>query len=145
MDIGFLGQRLEIVQRLAHAGFRVVASGTAVEIAQALRAPRVVILDLRDGFATELAIQDTWPECEAGDVIVDIAPATAQDGQRRASALASVGIHFVDATLHGTTLRAGGDAAAITLVAACFDALAVQWTHVGPPGSGYHFTAEGAT
>jgi 6-phosphogluconate dehydrogenase (decarboxylating) len=138
MDIGFVGGRVEIAQRLAQAGFRVVASGSTVDIAKALRAPRVVILDLADGFATELAIQDAWPECEAGDVIVDVGPAAAADGQRRAAALASVRMHFVDATLRGETLSAGGDVAAISLVAACFDALAERWTHVGPSGSGYH-------
>jgi carbohydrate kinase (thermoresistant glucokinase family) len=55
MDIGFVGGRVEIAQRLAQAGFRVVASGSTVDIAKALRAPRVVILDLADELAQILA------------------------------------------------------------------------------------------
>lgn len=147
MNIGFIGQRVHLAERLARAGFRVfatspangvVAMASAVAVAKALEAPRVTLLDLADGFATELAIQDVWPECAAGDVIVDLAFATANDGKRRASSLASVRMHFVDAALHGDRLYAGGDAPAIALVAPCFDALCQQWTHCGEPGSGYH-------
>lgn len=146
-NVGFIGQRVHLAERLARAGFRVFANSPAlgvvvmpnpVAVAKAMKAPRVTLLDLPDGFATELAIQDVWPECDAGDVIVDLAFGTAEDGKRRASSLASVRMHFIDAALHGDRLFAGGAASAIALVTPCFEALCHQWTHCGESGSGYH-------
>ena len=151
MNVGFIGQRIDVARRLGRAGIRVFASGpdfavvgnvtlmpNAVAVARALAAPRITMLDLADGFATELAIQDVWPECAAGDVIVDFGRGTRADGQRRAAALASVRMHFIDATLSEKALHVGGEALAIAIAAPYFDGLGVQWTHKGPPGSGYH-------
>jgi 6-phosphogluconate dehydrogenase len=59
---------------------------TAVALARALSAPRVVWLDVAPGFDTEVMIQDIWPELAAGDVIVDAGGTRYQDAQRRAAA-----------------------------------------------------------
>jgi len=152
MDVGYIGARVELVRRIEAAGMRIFVCGvetanslpSAVAVARALSAPRVVCLDLADGFTAELAIQDVWPECTAGDVIVDFGGGTPGDGRRRADALASVRMHFVDAHARrdddGFLVRVGGHADAIRAVAALFDALCgkARWTHGGPPGSGYH-------
>jgi 6-phosphogluconate dehydrogenase len=114
----------------------------AVAVAQSLAAPRVIWLDLADGFATELAIQDVWPECAAGDVVVDAGAGTPGDAKRRASSLASVRLHFVDCHVDGDgSLAFGGSDSAMRIVAPYAD-LAGPWTHRGPCGSGYHARLE---
>jgi len=157
MDIGYIGAGTDLVQRMQAAGMRVFACGVdtanslpnAVAVARALSAPRVVCLDLPEGFATELAIQDVWPECAPGDAVVDFAGGTPADGRRRADALASVRMHFIDAYVQrdeaGLALRVGGHADAVRAVAALLDALcgSGRWTHCGPPGSGYHSAMDG--
>jgi 6-phosphogluconate dehydrogenase len=153
MKIGLVGVRdARLARRLASAGVHVFACGAddlagdarivrlpgPVAVAQALAAPRVVWLDLADGFATELAIQDVWPECMPGDVVVDAGPGTPDDAKRRAASLASAQLHFVDchADAEGG-LVFGGSEEAMRIVAPYAD-LAGQWTHRGPCGSGYH-------
>ena len=163
MDIGFVGLRRDAVaRRLAQAGIRVlgvdadgraealaaesvlVAMPDTVALARALAAPRVVWLDLATGFATELAIQDAWPELAPGDVIVDAGGGDASDGHRRAASLASARIHFIDCFVHGDesrlALSVGGDPVAVRVLAPYADIVAgaTQWTHCGPPGAGYH-------
>lgn len=151
--IGFVGSRCRpLVERFVAAGTPlawcapderdeagVVRADNAVVLAQALHAPRVVWLRLPDGFATELAIQDVWPELDAGDVVVDAGSGEAADGSRRAASLASAGIGFVDCGLVGGALLLGGEAAAIRLVAPYADTIAGAsgWTHCGPAGTGY--------
>ena len=153
MKIGLVGVRdARLARRLASAGVRVFACGAAdllgdarivllpnaVTVAQSLPAPRVVWLDLADGFATELAIQDVWPECAPGDVVVDAGAATPDDAKRRAASLASAQLHFVDCHVHSDGLLSfGGTDDAMRLVAPYAD-LVGQWTHRGPCGSGYH-------
>jgi 6-phosphogluconate dehydrogenase (decarboxylating) len=68
---------------------RIVLLPSAVAVSRALASPRVVWLDLADGFATELAIQDVWPECAPGDVVVDAGAGSPADARRRAASLAS--------------------------------------------------------
>jgi 6-phosphogluconate dehydrogenase len=154
LHIGFVGSRCRpLVERLAQSGHAiawsapegeaitgVVAFSNAVELARALVVPRVAWLDLPTGFATELAIQDVWPEFSPGDVIVDSGGGTVHDAKRRAASLASANIRFVDARTvreNGIALFLGGDAAAIEIVAPYADALAPGWTHCGGPGTGY--------
>ncbi|MFO1324102.1 MAG: NAD(P)-binding domain-containing protein [Burkholderiales bacterium] len=142
MDIGLVGLRNDVVaRRLARAGVRVfgsdaegraealaaesilVALPDAVQVAQALRAPRVAWLDLPTGFATELAIQDIWPEFAPGDVIVDAGEGSAADAARRTAALASVRIEFVacrvrvDAAGESIALDLDGNPAALGILA----------------------------
>jgi 6-phosphogluconate dehydrogenase len=153
MKIGLVGVRdASLARRFASAGVHVFACGaedlagdarvvlleSAVAVAQALAAPRVVWLDLADGFATELAIQDVWPECAPGDVVVDAGSGTADDAKRRAASLASAQLHFIDCQVGADGLLVfGGSDAAMRIVAPYAD-LAGQWTHRGPCGSGYH-------
>ena len=153
MKTGFVGVRhARLARRFAAAGVHVFACGAddlagdariallpdAVAVARALAAPRVVWLDLADGFATELAIQDVWPECVPGDVVVDMGAGTRDDAKRRAASLASARVHFVDCHVRPDGLIVfGGGEDALRIVAPYAD-LAGQWTHGGPAGSGYH-------
>ena len=152
MRIGFVGMRdARLVRRFASAGVQVFATAAialerdarivvldgAVAVARALAAPRVIFLDLPDGFSTELAIADVWPECEAGDLVIDLGPGTLDDARRRAAALASVRMHFVDAYAGPQGLALGGSDDAIRRASGHLD-LAGAWAHRGPSGSGYH-------
>jgi len=154
LHIGFVGSRCRpLVERLARSGHAVgwhapamepfagvTAFSNAVEVARALAAPRIAWLDLPTGYSTELAIQDVWPEFSPGDVIVDSGAGTCDDGRRRAAALASARMWFVDARIvreNGMALFLGGDAAAIAIVAPYADVLAAGWTHCGAAGTGY--------
>jgi 6-phosphogluconate dehydrogenase (decarboxylating) len=153
MKIGLVGLRdPRLAHRLASAGVRVFACGAeelagdarivllpnAVAVTQALAAPRVVWLDLADGFATELAIQDVWPECSPGDVVVDAGLATPADARRRAASLASAQLHFVDCSVGEDGLLSFGGAEDAMRIVAPYADLAGHWTHRGPSGSGYH-------
>ncbi|HTQ01328.1 MAG TPA: NAD(P)-binding domain-containing protein [Casimicrobiaceae bacterium] len=164
MEIGLVGLRDErVARRFAAAGVRVfacdaegradalaaasilVAKPGAAAVAQALHAPRVVWLDLPTGFATELAIQDVWPEFSPGDVIVDAGRGTPSDGARRAAQLASARILFVDGRVRAEDgrlrLYLGGGEAAVRALAPYADVLAGPsgWMHCGAAGSGYHW------
>jgi len=171
MDIGLIGLgRMggNMARRLARAGVRVVgfdadvatrdalAREGAIEPAAALQAvaaqlapPRVVWLMLPAGRATELAIQDLWPELARGDVIVDGSNANYKDSQRRAAGLATAGIELVDCGVsggvwgleHGYTLMYGGSRDAARRVEPFARVLAPAadrgFLHCGPAGAGH--------
>src|SRR5262245_36466897 len=171
MEIGFIGLgRMggNMARRLARAGVRVVAfdpdagarAALAAErviepaasiraLAQMLSARRVVWLMVPAGAPTELAIEDVWTELAAGDVIVDGGNANYKDSQRRAAALATANIRFVDCGVsggvfglaNGYALMFGADATAAAAVDPYVRILAPSpehgWLHCGPPGSGH--------
>jgi 6-phosphogluconate dehydrogenase len=171
MDIGMIGLgRMggNMARRLARAGVRVVgydpdgsASGAlAAErvlepaesvqaLAKALPATRIVWLMVPAGTTTELTIEDVWPELSGGDVIVDGSNAFYKDSQRRAAALASAGVRFVDCGVSGGvwglddgyTLMFGAAVEAARAIEPYVRILAPApdrgWLHCGPPGSGH--------
>ena len=96
------------------------------------------------GTATELALQDVWPELSAGDVIVDAGDAQYRDAPRRAAALASVGIHFADCGMRdgdsdAATVLLGGSAEAARIVGPLARIAAGKgvYAHCGPAGAGH--------
>jgi 6-phosphogluconate dehydrogenase len=171
MDIGIVGLgRMggNIARRLAGAGVRVVGFDSAAEprarlaaesvidpagslrqLVAMLAPPRVVWLMVPAGAATELAIEDVWPELARDDVIVDGGNAHYKDSQRRAAALAVAGVHFVDCGVsggiwgleNGYTLMFGADAAGASAIGPYARILAPApdrgWLHCGPPGAGH--------
>jgi len=118
-------------------------------LVRALAPQRVVWLMVPAGNVTELAIQDIWPELAAGDVIVDGGNAHYKDSERRAAALASAGVRFVDCGVsggvwgleNGYALMYGADADAARAIEPYAQVLAPAadegWLHCGPPGSGH--------
>jgi len=125
------------------------AMPSIVALAKRLSAPRVVWLMVPAGHATELAVQDVWPELARGDVIVDGGNANYKDSQRRGAALASAGLDFVDCGVsggiwgleNGYTLMFGGSAAATNTIEPYVKILApapdAGWLHCGPCGAGH--------
>ncbi|HVF64866.1 MAG TPA: decarboxylating 6-phosphogluconate dehydrogenase [Casimicrobiaceae bacterium] len=171
MEIGLVGLgRMggNMARRLARGGVRVVgydpdsgvrealhAEGVIAEVAslidlgKALAPPRIVWLMVPAGRVTELAVQDVWPELARGDVIVDGGNANYKDSQRRAVALSSAGLHFVDCGVsggvwgldNGYALMFGGSDEAARLIEPYARILAPApdrgWLHCGPSGSGH--------
>ena len=171
MQIGLVGLgRMggNMARRLARGGVRVVgfdpdpatcealaaesaiaSASSVIELARGLAPPRVVWLMVPAGGATELAIQELWPELAAGDVIVDGGNANYKDSQRRATALAAAGLHFVDCGVSGGVwglndgyaLMFGGSAMGARSVEPFARILAPAtdrgWLHCGPAGSGH--------
>ena len=171
MNIGIVGLgRMggNMARRLARGGVRVVGfdpdaglreglarerviddAASPVGLVRALAAPRVVWLMVPAGSATELVVQDVWPEMSRGDVLVDGGNANYKDSQRRAAALESAGIAFVDCGVsggvwgldNGYALMFGGTDAAAHAIAPYARVLAPApdrgWLHCGPAGSGH--------
>ena len=171
MEIGIVGlgrMGANMARRLARGGVRVVgfdpdeakrdvlAAERGIEPAASIRAlvhalspQRVVWLMVPAGTPTELAIEDVWPECAAGDVIVDGGNAYYKDSQRRAAALATAHLRFVDCGVsggvwgleNGYALMFGADADAARALAPYARILAPSpeqgWLHCGPPGAGH--------
>ena len=171
MNIGIVGLgRMggNMARRFARGGVRVVGydpdasvrgllagegvieeAATSVELVRALAPPRVVWLMVPAGATTELAVQDVWPEMSRGDVLVDGGNANYKDSQRRAAALASAGIAFVDCGVsggiwgleNGYALMFGGTPAAARAIEPLARVLAPApdrgWLHCGPAGSGH--------
>ena len=171
MEIGIVGLgRMggNMARRLARAGVRVVgfdpdagvrealaregvvtAAASAIAVVHELRAPRVVWLMVPAGEVTEMAVQDVWPEMQRGDLLVDGGNANYKESQRRAAALASAGLHFVDCGVsggvwgldNGYALMFGGSGEAARLLEPYARILAPAadrgWLHCGPAGSGH--------
>ena len=171
MDIGIVGLgRMggNMARRFARGGVRVVgfdpdprvraglvaegtieAADSAIALVHALPPPRVVWLMVPAGKATELAVEDVWPELSRGDMVVDGGNANYKDSQRRAASLSSAGLHFVDCGVsggvwgleHGYALMFGGSEQAARMLAPYARILAPGadrgWLHCGPAGSGH--------
>ncbi len=171
MEIGIVGLgRMggNMARRLARNGVRVIgfardpktraafeAEGvitpatSIVALAKMLAPPRVVWLMVPAGSATELAVEQAWPELSAGDTIVDGGNANYKDSQRRGASLASAKIHFVDCGVsggvwgleNGYAMMFGGDQDGARAVEPFVKILAPGpdrgWLHCGPAGSGH--------
>ena len=132
---------------LATDGIRVV---TALDALVAfLPPPRIVWLMVPAGSATEHVIETLAAMLAPGDLIVDGGNANYKDSQRRAQALATRGLLFVDCGVsggvhglaHGYALMFGADAQGATRLAPYMRILAPApdqgWLHCGPHGAGH--------
>ena len=171
MEIGIVGLgRMggNMARRLARGGVRVVgfdpdpairetlandgvieAAESGIAVVHALSPRRVVWLMVPAGTTTELAVQDLWPQMQRGDVLVDGGNANYKDSQRRAAAVATAGVQFVDCGVsggvwgldNGYALMFGGTREAAQAVDPFVRILAPApdrgWLHCGPAGSGH--------
>jgi 6-phosphogluconate dehydrogenase len=171
MEIGIVGLgRMggNMARRLARGGVRVVGfdpdasvreslaaegviepAASTIALVHALSPRRIVWLMVPSGTTTELAVQECWPEMQRGDVLVDGGNANYKDSQRRAAAVATAGVQFVDCGVsggvwgldNGYAMMFGGSAEAARAVEPFIRLLAPApdrgWLHCGPAGSGH--------
>jgi 6-phosphogluconate dehydrogenase len=116
-----------------------------------LEPPRIAWLMVPAGAITDDTIQGLSPLLSPGDIIIDGGNSNFHDTQRRAAALESKGVHFVDCgtsggvwgLAEGYSMMIGGDEAVVERLRPVFETLAPAadkgWGRVGPVGSG-HFT-----
>lgn len=158
-----------VSNRLASAGFRVIAHDTDAaaaralgdaiqyaagpqELTAALPRPRIVVLLVPAGEAVEQTLfgEDGIAKALApGDIVIDAGNSYFRDSMRRAEQLQKQGVHFIDCgtsggvggEAEGYCLMVGGDDEAINRVKPVFEAMAAPggYLHVGAVGSG-HFT-----
>ena len=94
-------------------------------------------------------VNDLAALMESGDIVIDGGNSNYKDSQRRATALADAGIHYLDCgtsggvwgLAEGYSLMIGGDADAVARLQPVFATLAptpqTGWGHVGPSGAGH--------
>ncbi len=120
----------------------------AADAVAKLPTPRVVWLMVPAGDATEATMEEFAALLSPGDTIVDGGNANFKDSKRRHAALATRGIHFVDAGISGGVwglqngygTMVGGDREAVAPLEPIFTALAPEdgYIHCGPSGSGHY-------
>ncbi len=149
------GHEVVACDRNADAVKGVVAEGaigtsSPAELVGKLKTPRAVWLMLPAGAITEDMIGTLTPLLAKGDCIVDGGNTNYKDDIRRAAALKSKGIDYVDqgtsggiwGLTEGYSLMVGGDKAAVDRLRPAFETLAPAkdkgWGHVGPVGSGHY-------
>jgi len=169
MQLGFVGlgrMGHNMVTRLARAGHNVVAydrspeavtrAGTAgaegaaslEELVSTLVAPKAIWLMVPAGDATESTVNALAPLLSAGDIVIDGGNSNFHDDVRRAQALATRGIRYVDAGTsggiwgleEGYCLMVGGDAEVCRHLEPIFLTLAPKdgYLRVGEPGAGHY-------
>ena len=137
----------EAVQRVAGKG----ASGadSLAALAQQLKPPRAVWLMVPAGDPVDQTIEALIPHMSRGDVILDGGNSNYKDTVRRAAALQTQGLGFVDVgtsggiwgLAEGYSMMIGGDAQVVERLKPIFETLAPAadqgWGRVGPSGSGH--------
>jgi 6-phosphogluconate dehydrogenase len=155
MTARLLERRHEVVayDRTADAVARATALGARgatdlASIVTQLDAPRVIWIMVPAGAPVDETIDALVPRLSKGDVIIDGGNSRFHDTLRRARALATRGIEFVDAGTsggiwgkeNGYCLMVGGSERAVKLCEPLFTALAQEggYAHVGPSGAGHY-------
>jgi 6-phosphogluconate dehydrogenase len=122
-------------------------ASSLAELAEQLEAPRVVWMMIPAGEITEKTTNELLGILDGGDVLVDGGNSNFHDSQRRSTAAAESGVHFLDVGVsggiwgltEGFCLMAGGADEAVALVQPALETLAPPngWAHVGPSGAGH--------
>jgi 6-phosphogluconate dehydrogenase len=168
MDIGFIGlgrMGANMVERLLRGKHRVVAFNRSAdktraimqkgaegafslkELADKLKAPRVVWVMVPSGDATQKMIDEVAPLLSPGDLLVDGGNSRYTDSIRRGQELAGKKIHFMDAGTSGGVwglkvgycLMTGGAPEDFARLEPALATLAPPhgYLHCGPVGSGH--------
>src|SRR5205085_1925769 len=85
----------------AHAGKGIKAAANIADVARQLAPRRVVWIMLPAGAAVESTIEELAPHLARGDFIIEGGNSNFRDSLRRAEALKTKGIEFVDAGVSG--------------------------------------------
>jgi 6-phosphogluconate dehydrogenase len=128
-----------------------VPSESLEEFVASLTTPRVVIIMVNAGPATDAVIDELAPLLDDGDIIVDCGNSHFQDTRRREAALREQGLHFVgcgvsggeEGALNGPSIMPGGSVESYQRVGPIFESIAAKvdgtpcCVHVGPDGAGH--------
>ena len=136
----------DAVQRAVALGAR--PAGDLKSVVGGLEAPRVVWIMVPAGKPVDDTIETLVPMLAKGDIIIDGGNSRYSDTLRRARALETRGIDFVDAGTSGGIwglekgycLMVGASERAISVCEPLFTALSEPggYAHVGPPGAGHY-------
>jgi 6-phosphogluconate dehydrogenase len=132
----------------AHVAKGVKAAKDLADVARQLAPRRVVWLMVPAGAPVESTIEQLVPHLVRGDIVIDGGNSNFRDSLRRAEALKSQGIEFVDVGTSGGIwgltvgycLMIGASPAAFQHCEPIFRTLAPPegYAHVGPPGAGHY-------
>ncbi len=176
-DIGVTGMAVmgsNLARNLAHKGFKVAIHNRTATKTQAVMAshgsegeffpcesmadfvaslsvPRVAIIMVKAGAATDAVIDELADLMEPGDIIVDCGNANYHDTRRREEAIRARGLHFVGAgvsggeegALKGPSIMPGGTEDSYRRLGPMFEKISAHvdgvpcCTHVGPDGAGH--------
>jgi len=131
-----------------HAGKGIKAARDLADVAKQLAPRRVVWVMVPAGAPTDSTIEQLVPHLVKGDIVIDGGNSNFRDSLRRAEALKTQGIEFMDVGTSGGVwgltlgycLMIGGSAAAFQHCEPIFKALAPAdgYAHVGPCGAGHY-------
>jgi 6-phosphogluconate dehydrogenase len=169
MELGFVGlgkMGMNMVTRLRRDQHRVVVfdrspelitqaevqgcvgSSSLADLVEKLVPPRAVWIMVPSGDPTEEAIHAMAALLHPGDILIDGGNTRFHDDVRRAAALKTMGIHYVDVGTSGGIwglkvgycLMVGGEEADVDRLAPLFKTLAPEngWAHVGAVGAGHY-------
>lgn len=125
---------------------------TLQELADELKAPRVVLLMVKAGDAVDAVLDELFPVLKKGDIVIDGGNSHFQDTIRRDERCRKKGINFVgmgisggeEGALHGPSIMPGGSPEAYEQLAPLLTAIAADdgaggkcVAHMGPGASGH--------
>ncbi len=148
------GHRVVVTDRNEQAVKELAACGATAasdpkDMIAKLASPRSVWLMLPSGDITESMVTEMGSLLSSGDCIIDGGNTLYKDDMRRADALKSKGIYYVDCGTsggvwglkEGYSMMIGGDKEPVERLKSVFETLAPAadkgWGHVGPVGSGH--------
>lgn len=158
IGMGLVGQAL--IARLQSAGYRLIgfdvaqasrddAAGKGVELApnaqSVAKLCEIVLLSLPNHDIVQSVMEQLTPVLRPGMIVVDTTTGSPAIAEAIAARLDAKGVYWVDATISGSsdqlyrgevTILAGGTSIAIQRCEPLFRAIANDWMHVGPCGSG---------
>lgn len=116
-----------------------------------LATPRVAIIMVKAGSATDAVIENLAALMEPGDIIVDCGNSNWRDTQRREESIHARGLHYVgsgvsggeEGALLGPSIMPGGTKESYDRLGPMFEKISAQvdgtpcCTHVGPDGAGH--------
>ena len=128
-----------------------VPTESMTEFVASLARPRVIVVMVKAGQATDAVIGELVPLLDEGDILMDCGNAHYADTRRREAALRAHGVHFVgcgvsggeEGALNGPSIMPGGPRQAYARLGPILEGIAAQvdgtpcCTYVGPDGAGH--------